>query len=70
MTAQEAAKLLLDGLTDPDYGDAMIEGFRDIDWKKVYNEMTADHEESMRICGRHDWPMTLVIALTAIAGEE
>ena len=31
MTAQEAAKLLLDGLRDPYYGDANIPGFGDID---------------------------------------
>jgi len=31
MTAQEAAKFLLDGLRDPDYGDANIPGFGDID---------------------------------------
>jgi hypothetical protein len=70
MTAQEAAKLLLDGLRDPDYGDANIPGFSDIDWQKVYSEMTADHNESLEICGTHDWPATLVTALSAIAGED
>ena len=70
MTAQEAAKLLLDGLRDPDYGDANIPGFSDIDWKKVYSEMTEDHNESLEICGTHDWPATLVTALSAIAGED
>ena len=70
MTAQEAAKFLLDGLRDPDYGDANIPGFGDIDWQKVYTEMTEDHKESMEICGTHDWPATLVTALSAIAGEE
>ena len=70
MTAQEAAKLLLDGLRNPYYGDANIPGFGDIDWQKVYTEMTADHNESLEICGTHDWPATLVTALSAIAGEE
>lgn len=69
-TAQEAAKILLDGLSDPDYGDAMIEGFRDIDWQKVYDAMTHDHEESMEICGVHDWPSLLIAALSEIVGDE
>lgn len=69
MTAQEAAKLLLEGLRDPDHGDAMIEGFKDINWKTVYDEMRWDHKESIEICGTDDWCSVLVAALSAIAGE-
>jgi len=47
MTAQEAAKLLLDGIRDPNHGDATIEGFRDINWQTVYDEMRWDHNESI-----------------------
>jgi hypothetical protein len=70
MTAQEAAKLLLSGFEDPDYGDANIPGFREINWQKVYTAMTEDHQESLDICGVHDWPSTLITALREIAGEE
>ena len=70
ISAQEAAKILLDGLYDPDYGDDNIVGWKDIDWRKVYSEMTADHNETMEICGVPDWPMTLVVALREIAGED
>ena len=70
MTAQEAAKLLLDGFRDPDHGDATIEGFKDINWQRLYNAMTIDHNESMEICGTHDWPVLLIVALQEIAGEE
>ena len=70
MTAQEAAKLLLEGIRDPDHGDAMIEGFKDINWQTVYDEMRWDHKESMEICGSDDWCSVLVAALSAIAGEE
>ena len=69
-TAQEAAKILLDGLSDPDYGDANIQGFKDIDWQKVYDAMTHDHTESMEICGVHDWPSLLIAAFREIAGED
>ena len=69
-TAQEAAKILLDGLSDPYYGDANIQGFKDIDWQKVYDAMTHDHEESMEICGVHDWPSLLIAAFIEIAGED
>ena len=70
MTAQEAAKLLLDGIEDPWHGDANIPGFKDIDWQKVYNVMTEDHNESIEIGGTHDWPALLVVALREIAGVE
>ena len=70
MTAQEAAKLLLDGIRDPDHGDATIEGFKDINWQTVYDEMRWDHNESIEICGEDDWCSVLVAALSAIAGEE
>ena len=63
MTAQEAAKLLLSGLEDPWYGDANIQGFRDIDWQLVYSAMTADHNESMEIGGSPDWPFFVVAAI-------
>ena len=69
MTAQEAAKLLLSGLEDPWHGDEHIPGFRDIDWQKLYTAMTEDHNESMEICGTHDWPALLVVALREIAGK-
>ena len=69
MTAQEAAKLLLSGLEDPWHGDEHIPGFRDIDWQKLYNAMTEDHNENMAIGGTHDWPSTLIVALREIAGE-
>jgi hypothetical protein len=68
MTAQEAAKLLLSGLEDPDYGDVNIPGFREINWQNVYDAMTEDHNESMEICGTHDWPVLLITALREIAG--
>jgi hypothetical protein len=70
MTAQEAAKLLLDGLEDPYYGDANIPGFRDIDWQKLYTAMSEDHYESLEITGTHDWSSLLIAALREIAGEE
>jgi hypothetical protein len=70
ITAQQAAKLLLDGLSDPDYGDGHIEGFKDINWQSVYDSMTNDHNESMEICGSHDWPSLLIAALTEIANEK
>jgi hypothetical protein len=70
MTAQEAAKLLLSGFEDPWYGDEHIPGFKDIDWQRVYNAMTKDHNESMEIGGTHDWPALLVVALREIAGED
>ena len=70
MTAQEAAKLLLRGIQDPWYGDANIQGFRDIDWQRVYSEMSVDYYESMKILGAPDWPALLVVALQEIAGEE
>lgn len=68
MTAQEAAKLLLSGIEDPWYGDEHITGFRDINWQQVYTAMTEDHNQSMEICGTHDWPALLVVALREIAG--
>ena len=68
MTAQEAAKLLLSGFEDPDYGDANIPGFREINWQKLYNAMTEDHTESMEISGYPDWPALLVVALREITG--
>lgn len=70
MTAQQAAKLLLSGIEDPWHGDEHIPGFKDIDWQKVYTDMTEDHNESVGIGGRYDWPALLVVALRAIAGEE
>ena len=70
MTAQEAAKLLLNGFTDPWHGDANIPGFKDINWQKVYNAMTEDHNENMEISGRPDWPSTLIAGLQEIAGKE
>ena len=69
MTAQEAAKLLFRGLEDPWHGDAHIPGFKEIDWQKVYNAMTEDHNESMEISGYPDWPALLIVALREIAGE-
>lgn len=70
MTAQQAAKLLLDGIEDPWYGDEHILGFKDIDWQRVYDAMTEDHNESMAIGGTHDLPALLAVALRAIAGED
>ena len=70
MTAQQAAKLLLSGIEDPWHGDANIPGFREINWQKVYTAMTEDHRESLDICGTHDWPALLVVALREIAGED
>jgi hypothetical protein len=69
MTVQEAAKLLLQGFEDPDYGDANIPGFRDIDWQKLYTAMSEDHYESIEITGTHDWPCLLIVALREIAEE-
>lgn len=65
-TIQEAAKLLLIGLQDPDLGPS-ISGYEDVDWQNVYDAMTRDHVESMEICGVHDWPSVLVAALQEIA---
>ena len=59
----EAAKVLLAVLEDPD--SLPIE--KHPNWQEVYDEMTADHFESIDICGRHDWPSTLTVALRAIA---
>lgn len=69
MTAQQAAKLLLDGLTDPWNGDRNISGFQDIDWHKVYSAMTKDHNENIQISGSPDWCSTLIAGLQEIAGE-
>ena len=62
-TVQEAARVLLGVFEDPDANAP--HGF---DWQAMYDEMTADHKESMDICGAHDWPSTLIVALRAIAG--
>jgi hypothetical protein len=70
ISAQDAAKILLDGLVDPDYGDTHIPGFKNIDWQKVYDAMTTDHNESIQICGSHDWPSLLIAALTEISERE
>lgn len=70
ISAQEAAKILLDGLLDPDYGSDNVVGWNEVDWQKVYHEMTVDHNETMEICGVHDWPTTLTVALRVIAGED
>lgn len=69
ITIQEAAKLLLIGLQDPDVGSS-IPGYAGVDWQKVYDAMTQDHMESMQICGVHDWPSVLITALREIAGED
>jgi len=63
VTVQEAARVLLGVFEDPDANAP--HGF---DWQAMYDEMTADHKESMDICGAHDWPSTLIVALRAIAG--
>ncbi len=63
VTVQEAARVLLGVFEDP-YANAP-HGF---DWQSMYDEMTADHKESLDICGTHDWPSTLIVALRAIAG--
>ena len=68
MTAQEAAKVLLDGIRDPWHGDANIPGFKD--WQRVYNAMTDDHNESMRISGFPDWASLMITLLEEIVGEE
>lgn len=70
MTVQEAAKVLLDGIRDPWHGDANIPGFKDIDWQRVYNAMTDDHNESMEISGSHDWASLMITFLEEIVGEE
>ena len=69
MTAQEAAKLLLDGLTDPWHSGAKIPGFDDIKWHRVYDAMDKDHDENMEISGVPDWPSVLIAALFELAGE-
>ena len=69
MTAEQAAKLLLDGFQDPWHGDANIQGFKDIDWWSVYNAMSEDHDEAMEISGVPDWASLLIAALREIAGE-
>lgn len=70
MTVQEAAKVLLDGIRDPWHGDANIPGFADIDWQRVYDAMTDDHNESMEICGTPDWASLMITFLEEIVGEE
>lgn len=65
VTVREAARVLLGVFEDP-YANAP-HGF---DWQSMYDEMTADHKESLDICGTHDWPSTLIVALRAIAGCE
>ena len=64
-TVQEAARVLLGVFEDPDANAP--HGF---DWQSMYDEMTADHKESLDICGTHDWPSTLIVALRAIAPPE
>ena len=65
VTVQEAARVLLGVFEDPDANAP--HGF---DWQSMYDEMTADHKESLDICGTHDWPSTLIVALRAIAASE
>ena len=65
VTVQEAARVLLGVFEDPDANAP--HGF---DWQSMYDEMTADHKESLDICGTHDWPSTLIVALRAIAPPE
>ena len=64
VTVAEAAKVLLDVFEDPMQNAP--DGF---DWQSMYDEMTADHKESMDIGGTHDWPSTLVVALRALSHE-
>jgi hypothetical protein len=65
VTARDAAILLLGVFEDPDANAP-----RGFDWQSMFNEMTADHKESLSICGTHDWPSTLIVALRAIAGDQ
>lgn len=65
VTVHEAARVLLGVFEDPDANAP--HGF---DWQSMYDEMTADHKESLDICGTHDWPSTLIVALRAIAASE
>lgn len=58
----EAAKVLLDVFEAP-----MHNAPNDFDWQSMYDEMSADHKESMEICGDHDWPSILTVALTALS---
>ena len=64
VTVQEAARVLLGVFEDPEANAPQR-----FDWQSMYQEMTRDHNESMEICGTHDWPQTLVVALRAIAGH-
>lgn len=59
----EAAKVLLAVLEDPD----SLPFDKHPNWQQVYDDMTADHNESMEICGCHDWPSLLTAALRALA---
>lgn len=68
-TIQEAAKLLLIGLRDPDLGSS-IAGYDDVNWHKVYSVMEQDHLENVKICGVSDWLSVLIAALDEIADEE
>jgi len=64
VTVSEAARVLLNVFEDPDnYAPD------DFDWQFLYGEMTADHKESLKICGVPDWPATLTVALRILAQE-
>ena len=62
MTVAEAAKVLLDVFEDP-----MHNAPHGFDWQSMYDEMTADHKESIEICGHHDWPSLLTVAFRALS---
>lgn len=60
---REAAATILAVLEDPD----SLAYEHHPDWQAIYTAMTEDHNQSMEICGIHDWPSLLTSAMEIMA---
>ena len=60
---REAAATILAVLKDPD----SLPYEHHPNWQAIYNAMTEDHNQSMEICGIHDWPSLLTSAMEVMA---
>ncbi len=65
-TIQQAAKIILEAIEDPEYATHMVPGYKDVNWQNVWTAMKEDHYESLSIGGGEDWPCTLRAALIEI----
>ena len=62
---REAAATILAVLEDPD----SLPYEHHPNWQAIYNAMTEDHNQSMEICGMHDWPSILIAGLEVMAQD-